>query len=845
MAAFIGGGVGSVGRVGGNNANQPEIEPIEPFYPVEPNPELMTAPWHTKPLAVKTASGIIFGFSNGAQVQDPPDPEVTIPNFSVRTVTDTGEPVDSRIMLRNGNQYEKLNIHFTCVPYVFKNGIHAGKLIVVTLPHGGPNTVVSPWNGRMYFRHNPNGSDIAGLLPSFRNGNIEFLSSTGGQTVNYVSFQETVGGVLTGAVINDALDPKQSVRMFEVTDPSVVPSTFYRRIYTITSATQLYFTSVPDASNEDYTFDVIYPLPSYSNTSIKIGWRNLKKTGPNAGCVLTGVDSGNIVVHGTGTIYDTTGDEMLQWENAPTIYNPTLTSSFTRVHDVNEFGAFASRAVAFTEWQSLGSANRTHNVIYCPIGQDRESTWTKVTGLPPNRARPWVIGTTQDRGLRFLPPRGSEDMRVMVVAYDSTEVASRIEIYGITAGVATLVGTTPYVANVIPMIGFVNPGAAVDRLQGLIYQGSDFGENPSYDYVIQPALTVKYDLPINLTAPVISGTPSSGIALTPAPGTWAGIPLPTITYQWEVSNDGVTGWTAITGATNASYTPVAEDVGKFLRRGDVATNEIGSIPVVYSNVSVAVTAGFSPGDLGDFLFFRISGGNGALTTTSGLVDSWTCDTSEGGTAGGSFTASGTSRPRLVSSPFNGIDFDTASPPDGMIGNSVVAGFLNNRGWWLVMNRVSRQATIGATPRSPWSWSTSDSASSNRLSLRFLANTNIADSAVRAGLGTETISLAGRFVNDPDPTVYEYMQLVNFDINGSTNRLYVDGVIQPAPAVEPTAVAASDPASSLSMLLGRQVAVAPATFPGVIGDFLILCGDGDPPSSGDLANIRAWYQARQS
>ena len=38
-----------------------------------------------------------------------------------------------------------------------------------------------------------------------------------------------------------------------------------------------------------------------------------------------------------------------------------------------------------------------------------------------------------------------------------------------------------------------------------------------------------------------------------------------LTWKWEISNDGSSGWTAIAGETSASYTPVAQDVGKFLR----------------------------------------------------------------------------------------------------------------------------------------------------------------------------------------------------------------------------------------------------------------------------------------
>ena len=38
-----------------------------------------------------------------------------------------------------------------------------------------------------------------------------------------------------------------------------------------------------------------------------------------------------------------------------------------------------------------------------------------------------------------------------------------------------------------------------------------------------------------------------------------------LTWKWDISNDGSSGWTAIAGGTTASYTPASGDVGKFLR----------------------------------------------------------------------------------------------------------------------------------------------------------------------------------------------------------------------------------------------------------------------------------------
>ena len=40
---------------------------------------------------------------------------------------------------------------------------------------------------------------------------------------------------------------------------------------------------------------------------------------------------------------------------------------------------------------------------------------------------------------------------------------------------------------------------------------------------------------------------------------------PVLTWKWDISNDGSSGWTAIAGGTTASYTPASGDVGKFLR----------------------------------------------------------------------------------------------------------------------------------------------------------------------------------------------------------------------------------------------------------------------------------------
>ena len=84
------------------------------------------------------------------------------------------------------------------------------------------------------------------------------------------------------------------------------------------------------------------------------------------------------------------------------------------------------------------------------------------------------------------------------------------------------------------------------------------------------------------TTPVISGVPTiSGTAkvdevLTATLSSVLGTPTPTSTLQWEVSNDGVSGWSTISGATSSTYTVLSSDEGKYLRVVQTETNVIGS-----------------------------------------------------------------------------------------------------------------------------------------------------------------------------------------------------------------------------------------------------------------------------
>jgi hypothetical protein len=116
--------------------------------------------------------------------------------------------------------------------------------------------------------------------------------------------------------------------------------------------------------------------------------------------------------------------------------------------------------------------------------------------------------------------------------------------------------------------------------------------------------------PLNLTAPTISGT----WQVVATNGTWTGSPS-TYGYQWQISDDGTTGWADIADATTAIYLAIEADETKFVRCGVSATNAIGPSAVVYSAASSAIAIPSFP-EAGLLAFYNLNDdGSGELDLT--------------------------------------------------------------------------------------------------------------------------------------------------------------------------------------------------------------------------------------
>ena len=82
-------------------------------------------------------------------------------------------------------------------------------------------------------------------------------------------------------------------------------------------------------------------------------------------------------------------------------------------------------------------------------------------------------------------------------------------------------------------------------------------------------------VPVSSKAPTVTGTAQQGQTLTEHHGEWSNSPTG-YTYQWLRCNPLGAGCLPISGATSATYSPIAEDVGSRLRVSEIASNAGGS-----------------------------------------------------------------------------------------------------------------------------------------------------------------------------------------------------------------------------------------------------------------------------
>ena len=95
--------------------------------------------------------------------------------------------------------------------------------------------------------------------------------------------------------------------------------------------------------------------------------------------------------------------------------------------------------------------------------------------------------------------------------------------------------------------------------------------------------------PVNVSPPVITGTPRQGVLLSASSGAWNPVGS-SYAYVWQRSFDGGSSWTPIAAATASTYAPSASDLGARLRVTVTATNPYGVASATSTDVG-AVASG--------------------------------------------------------------------------------------------------------------------------------------------------------------------------------------------------------------------------------------------------------------
>lgn len=150
-------------------------------------------------------------------------------------------------------------------------------------------------------------------------------------------------------------------------------------------------------------------------------------------------------------------------------------------------------------------------------------------------------------------------------------------------------GTTWTVISGATTLTYVTTGETVGSLIRVQRQASNSAGTTAWISANVVNVTAAAVAPTNTAAPVIAGGTTVGSTLTHSGDTWTG--SPTYTYQWQRSANGTT-WTAISGATSASYTLVSADAGNQVRLQKTGANGTAPNAVAVSN-AINVTAASS------------------------------------------------------------------------------------------------------------------------------------------------------------------------------------------------------------------------------------------------------------
>lgn len=176
-----------------------------------------------------------------------------------------------------------------------------------------------------------------------------------------------------------------------------------------------------------------------------------------------------------------------------------------------------------------------------------------------------------------------------VFATDATTIYFYVD--GVLRGTAALRNASINALATLTLAGSVD-GNVNNFFKGRISRAAVYSAKLSdqriFDHYAARLIDSTTAAPANTVAPAVTGTANVGETLSCSTGTWTGTEPITYAYQWQRSDDGVTAWTNIAGATASTYAVPNADYQKYLRCVVTATNSAGSSSA-NSNVTAQVT----------------------------------------------------------------------------------------------------------------------------------------------------------------------------------------------------------------------------------------------------------------
>ena len=260
------------------------------------------------------------------------------------------------------------------------------------------------------------------------------------------------------------------------------------------------------------------------------------------------------VISGTTTLGSVLTTTNGTWTNSPTSYTYQWKRGVTNIGtNANTYTLVAADSTAsitcvVTANNAVGSASATSNTL------------TVDNYAPVNTVAPVISGSTALGGVLSSTTGTWNGIPTITYAYQwrrgSTDIPSA------TSSNYTLV--------------------AADSAQNITCRVTATNSVGSGNVISNTITAQTYTAPVNVAAPVISGSNALGSTLTSTTGTWNGNPSPTYAYQWK------RGATDITSATNSTYTLVVGDSAQNITCVVTATNSLGSANAT-SNVITAQT----------------------------------------------------------------------------------------------------------------------------------------------------------------------------------------------------------------------------------------------------------------